>query len=368
MSNAQTMYAQSLNECCDLIQHGGAKRTVLAEGHMGVGKSTMLAMLGERLPKHTMCYFDCNTKTDAGDIGLPQFHLIDTQGCVTYVPNEELGFHLDGPIILMVDEFGKSNKSTKNALLRVMHERKYGTKDLHPESIVFGTTNLGAEGVGDLLLPHEIDRMTVVRIRKSSNLEFIGWGLNNGVHHTILGWCKDTPQLFQSFEDVQDPRDNPYIFHPQHQRSSFVTNRSLETASDWLKVRDAGSITDHSLTSALIGTMGERAAMDCMAFVSLADQLPSQDSIKETPETAMIPTSASALCLVVFRALGAIDKSWVDKWMTYFMRLDSEAQGMFVNGVRDESYGKDKQSCVMSNKQFTSWCLSNTHLYSADKV
>jgi energy-coupling factor transporter ATP-binding protein EcfA2 len=360
------MYAQSLEECVNLIVHGTG--TVMAQGHIGVGKSTMLPMVGKILPNHTLCYFDCNTKCDAGDIGLPQFHLIDEQGCVTYVPNEEIGIHLDGPIILMIDEYGKAVKPVKNAMLRLVHERKYGNKQLHPDSKVFLTTNLGAEGVGDILLPHEVNRMTVIPIRKSTNLEYIEYGLNAGVHHTILGWCKETPQLFQSFEDVEDPSDNPYIFHPRQQREAFVTNRSLSKASDWLKVRDAGHINDHSLTATLIGTMGDRAALDCMAFVSLAGQLPSQDSIKETPETAMVPTSAAAVCLVVFRTLGNIDKSWVDAWMTYFLRLDTEAQGMFVNGVRAESYGKEKQAVIMSNRKFTEWCMHNTHLYSADKV
>ena len=365
-SSAITMYAQSLEECVNLIVRGSD--TILAEGHMGVGKSTMLYMAGKLLPNHTLCYFDCNTKCDAGDIGLPQFHLIDEQGCVTYVPNEEIGIHLDGPIILMIDEFGKAVKPVKNAMLRIIQEKKYGNKSLHPDSKVFATTNLGAEGVGDILLPHELNRLTRIRIRKSTNLEYIEYGLNAGVHHTILGWCKDTPQLFQSFEDVTDPSDNPYIFHPQQQREAFVTNRSLSRASNWLKVRDAGHMDDRSLTSTLIGTMGDRAALDCMAFVSLADQLPSLDSIKETPETAMIPTSAAAVCMVVFRTLGNISKDWVDAWMIYFKRLDTEAQGMFVNGVRTDSYGKDKQAIIMSNRQFTEWCMTHTHLYSADKM
>ena len=108
--------------------------------------------------------------------------------------------------------------------------------------------------------------------------------------------------------------------------------------------------------------------MDLMAFVTLANQLPSQDSIVPSPETAQVPTSAAALCMVVFRTLGSIDKSWVDKWMTYFKRLDTEAQGMFVNGVRAKSYGKEKQACVMKNKQFTEWSLTHTHLYSADQL
>jgi len=365
MSNAISMYALSLEECVKLIVHGAG--TTLAEGHMGVGKSSMLPMVGKLLPGHKLCYFDCTTKCDAGDIALPQFHLIDEQGCVTYVPNEEIGIHLDGPIVLMIDEIGKAVKPVQNGMLRLMHEKKFGTKSLHPDSKVFATTNLGAEGVGDLLLPHMLNRMTRVRIRKSTNLEYIEYGLNNDVHHTILGWCKDTPALFQSFEDVENPDENPYIFHPQQQRAAFTTNRSLSRASDWLKVRDAGHIDDRMLTSALIGTMGDRAALDCMAFVTLADQLPSQDSIKETPESAMVPTSAAAVCMVVFRTLGNIEKSWVDAWMTYFKRLDTEAQGMFVNGVRAETYGKEKQSVIMQNKQFTEWCMHNTHLYSADK-
>jgi hypothetical protein len=371
MSTAQTMYSLSLDECVNAIVHGTG--TIMAQGHMGVGKSTMLQMVGKLLPGHKLCYFDCNTKCDAGDIGLPQFHLIDAQGCVTYVPNEEIGIHLDGPIILMIDEYGKAVKPVKNAMLRIIHEHKYGNKTLHPDSKVFCTTNLAAEGVGDILLPHELNRMTVVRSRKATNLEYIEWGLNNGVHHTVLGWCKDTPQLFQSFEDVENPDDNPYIFHPQQQRAAFVTQRSLEKASNWLKVRDAGHMSDRELTAMFIGTMGDRAALDCMAFVTMSDQLPTLDSIKQTPETAMVPTSAAAVCMVVFRALGNIEKSWVDAWMTYFKRLDTEAQGMFVNGIRAKAMGKEesgkkKQSAVMTNKQFTQWCMQNTHLYSADKV
>lgn len=367
MSNtANVMYAMSLDAIADAIQYGGSKRTILVEGDMGTGKSSLLKMLAERLPTHTPCYFDCTTKTDAGDIGLPQFAKIEEQGCVTYVPNEELGLHLSKPIILMIDEFGKANKSVKNSLLRLKLERKWSSIELHPESVVFSTTNLGAEGVGDLLLPHERNRISVIRSRKPDNMEWIEWGLNNGIDHTLLGWCKDTPQLFQSFTDVQDPRDNPYIFHPNEQRAAFVTPRSLEAASDWLKVRNAGHIDDKSLTGLLIGTIGARGAMDLMAFVNLADQLPSRESIKTDPLTAKVPTSAAGVCMVVFRTLGSIDKDYIDPWMDYMARLDTEAQGMFVNGVRSSKY--NKQSIVMTNKKFTQWAMNNGHLYSADKV
>ncbi len=205
--------------------------------------------------------------------------------------------------------------------------------------------------------------MTVSTSRKPNNIEWIEWGINNGIDHTLLGWAKDNPQLFASFEDVKDPEENPYIYHPRDQRAAFVTPRSLEAASDWLKSREA--YDDQTLTSLLMGTIGDRGAMDLMAFVKLADQLPSLDSIKQEPTTAKVPDSAAAVCMVVYRALSTMERDWIDAWMDYVVRLDKEAQGMFANGVRIHRYSK--QSVVMTNKKFTDWAMANNYMFAADK-
>ena len=106
-----------------------------------------LNMLAAGLPKHVPCYFDCTTK-DLGDITIPDIMRVeDGSGFVRYLTNEELGVHNDKPVILMIDEYGKANPAVKNALLRLLLERKIGSYTLHPDSIVFATTNLGAEGV-----------------------------------------------------------------------------------------------------------------------------------------------------------------------------------------------------------------------------
>lgn len=364
MSNqAIAMYALGLDQIETAIRLGGNKRTILVQGHMGTGKSSLLKTLKAALPNHTACYFDCTTK-DLGDITIPQLATLDDEStCVRYVPNEELGIHLGKPIILMIDEYGKANPAVKNAMLRTMLEREMGSYKLHPDSIIFATTNLGAEGVGDILPPHARNRITVITSRKPSNMEWIEWGINNGIDHTLLGWCKDNPQLFHSFEDVKDPDQNPYIFHPKAARTSFVTPRSLEAASDWLKVR--AGMDDQSLTAMLMGTIGERAAMDLMAFVKLSDQLPSLDSIKKDPMQAKVPESDAAVCMVVYRTLATIDREWVDQWMDYMNRLDKEAQGLFANGVRNPKY--NKQALVMTNKKFTQWAMANNYMFAADK-
>ena len=363
MNTATAMYALGLDQAVKLILSVGHKRTILLQGHMGCGKSSTLGMISKELPDHTALYFDCTTK-DLGDITIPNIaKLDDGSGYVTYLTNEELGAHLDKPVVVMLDEFGKSNPAVKNALLRFMLERKIGSYTLHPDSIVYATTNMGSEGVGDLLLPHQCDRVVPVKIRKPQNMEWIEWGINNDIDHTLLGFAKDNPQIFYSFEDVKDPDDNPYIFHPKQNRAAFITPRSLEASSDILKARHL--MDDQTTTAALMGAIGERGAMDLMAFVKLADQIPSADSIKQDPKNAKIPSSAAGVCMVVFRTLASIEADWINSWMDYLVRLDKEAQGMFANGVRAPKYAK--QSLVMTNKKFTQWAMDNNYMFAADK-
>ena len=358
------MHSLGLEECKDLILDIGSKRTVLLQGDMGNGKSSVLHMLAKALPTHVPCYVDCTTK-DLGDIMMPKFKANGEQDYVSFIPNEEFGLHIkDKPIIMMLDEFGKANRSVKMALTRLTLERQLGSHTLPKDSIIFATTNKGSEGVGDMLEPHQRDRVIIVNVRKTMNTEWLPWGINNNIHPSVLGWAKDTPQLFHAFEDVKNPDDNPYIFHPNQQRTSFVTPRSLHMASDLVHKRD--TLGDNILTSALIGTIGERGALDLMAYVKLIGQLPSRDDIKNNPQTAKIPSSVSAKVMVVFRSLGSMSKDFVTPFMEYLVRLDTEAQAMFVNGVRAKNY--QHQSMVMTNAKFTEWAMNNQHLYQADKV
>ena len=362
--NATSLYALTLDQIATAIRTGGNKRTVLVQGHMGTGKSSLLKTLAAELPTHTPCYFDCTTK-DLGDISIPSLQTIDEQGFVRFVPNEELGLHLGKPIILMIDEYGKANPAVKNAMLRLMLERTLASITLHPDSLIFATTNLGAEGVGDLIPPHARNRITILKSRKSDNISYVEWGINNGMDPTMLAFCKDNPQLFESFEEVKNPNDNLGIYHPQAQRESFFTPRSGEAASDWLKQRD--KFDDQTLTALLIGTIGEHTALSLMAYVKLADELPSLESIKKDPMNAKIPDSAAARCMVVYRTLASIDATWVDAWMDYFGRLDRESQGYFANGVRQPKYNTTKQNVVMTNKKFTAWAMANNYVFTADK-
>ena len=363
MATSTRLYAVNLDQIAESIIANGHNRTVLVQGHMGSGKSSLLNMLAAELPKHVPCYFDCTTK-DLGDITIPDIMRVeDGSGFVRYLTNEELGVHNDKPVILMIDEYGKANPAVKNALLRLLLERKIGSYTLHPDSIVFATTNLGAEGVGDLLPAHARNRLTVIESSKPTWEQWIEWGINNGIDPTVLGWCRNNDKAFADFRDVEDPDENDYVYHPRSTRAAFVTPRSLEAASDCMQGR--AGFDDKTLTSLLIGTIGPAAAGDFMAFARLADQLPSIESIKSDPNSALVPTSAGAVMMVVYKVLSTLDRDWVDAWMDYMLRLSKEAQGVFANGVRSEKY--TKRSMVMTNKKFTQWAMDNNYLFTADK-
>ena len=363
-NNAHSMYKLSLAQCANLIKVIGTENTVLVQGPMGSGKSSMLKTLERELPSHKGIYFDGTTK-DLGDMAIPKFKDADGNDYVTFATHEELGLHLkDTPLTLMLDELGKSNPMVKNALLRLMQERQFGSYKLHPDSIVFATTNLGSEGLGDTLPAHARNRITIVTLKNPDHMEWIEWGINNGIDPILLGWVRDNPQVFQSFEDVKDPEENSYIFHPRAAgRTSFVTPRSLEAASDILKLRDF--MDDQSVTAALMGTIGDRAAMDMMAYVRLADDLPKLTQIKSDPENAPVPQSVAAQCMVVYRTLSSIERDWLDAWMVYLNRMPKECQGMFANGVRTPNYSK--QGVVMTHKGFTDWARSHAYLFASDK-
>jgi hypothetical protein len=245
-----------------------------------------------------------------------------------------------------------------NACLRLMLERQLGVYSLPEGSIVFATTNLAVEGIGDNLPPHARNRITVVKVAKPNAEEWIeNYALDNGVLPEVILAVKQFPQMLQSFEDVTDPKDNEYINDPRMPRPAFVTHRSLEKASNIL--RDTKGMADTIISHALIGTIGARATYDMMAMVRLANDLPDWESIIKSPETTRVPDSPSAVCMLVYSAVQRIEKDSVNGWVKYMSRISKEAQGLFATSVMRTK----KASTVGTSKEFIKWATDNNYLF-----
>jgi MoxR-like ATPase len=349
----------SLQDTTNLIQAVGTHTTVLAQGEMGIGKSSILHALRAKLgEKYHYCYGDMTTK-DVGDFLVPKIRSLNGAEVCSFIPNEEFGFHHDKPIVLMLDEIGKASKAVMNACLRLMLERKLGTYSLPNGSIVFATTNLANEGIGDMLPPHARNRLTVVKVRKPTADEWLeNFALDNDIAPEILQTVKQFPQMLASFEDYTNPKDNEYIYDPRTPRPAFATPRSLSKASDIIKkVKPLGiDILGHALK----GTIGDRATYDTLTIVQLSEQLPDWESIIKEPTKAPIPKSPSAVCMLVYSAVQQIDKETLPKWLTYMNRLSKESQGLFATSAMRTQ----KKAIVATNKEFVKWATDNNYMFS----
>jgi len=349
----------NIKECVDLISRIGDQLTVLVQGEMGCGKSSMLKVLAESHPDHVPCYVDLTTK-DVGDFLIPQIRTLDGVPVCSFIPNEEFGFHTGKPLIIMLDEIGKTSKAVLNATLCLMLERRLGVHTLPKGSLVFATTNLASEGIGDNLPPHARNRVCVVKMRKPTAEEW-RWDYAQyaGIDPVVIATAVEYPSMLSSFEDYERPEMNEYIHDPRVMRAAFVTPRSLEKASDILKkCRD---MPEDVLTHALFGVIGPRATMDMMNIIKLDSTMPSWAEIINKPHDAMVPTNGAATCLIISKALTNVDINTFDAWMQYASRLTREARALFAMGVMQAN--SPKRSIAVTNKQFTQYAVSQGYLF-----
>lgn len=349
----------SMQDAIDLISAVGDVTTVLVQGEMGIGKSSILKALQQQHPDHVTCYVDITTK-DVGDFLIPQVRQLDGTSVCSFIPNEEFGFHLNKPVIIMLDEIGKASKSVMNACLRLMLERKLGTHTLPAGSIVFATTNLSAEGIGDSLPPHARNRVDLVKVRKPTSEEWrLGFALGAGIDPVVIATAGEYPAMLGSFEDYERPDMNEYIYDPRTQRSAFVTPRSLEAASTILK--RCRHLSEDVLYHALIGVIGERATMDMMNILKLDNTMPTFKEIVAKPLTAIVPTNGASVCLVVSKIMCNATKETFDNVMVYIERLPKEAQALFAMSVMSSKSPQRLE--VVKNKPFTQWCVKNGWMF-----
>lgn len=340
----------NLSQAASLIRNVGTTNTILLRGQPGIGKSSILQTLERELPDYQICYIDV-ANLDLGDLGMP---VIDKDTMVTnYAPNARFGVGKNStkPVVLMLDELGKASRPVLNMLLPVILEHRIGDVPLPTGSIVFGTTNLDTDGVGDNIPAHAFNRMTVVTVANPSADQWIEWASGHDVAPEVMAFAKQYPQVFDCYADLDKKDKNPYIFNPMTGNTrAFCSPRSLFKASNIIKQR---SVLGTSLIPALAGTVGEAAARDMEALVNLADQLPLFETIVRDPLKAKVPTGAGALFILAFMLAGRVDDKTLNPVMDYAERMSNEsfeAHALFITSLASN---RNKVGMACMNRKFT---------------
>lgn len=327
----------------------GMTNTVLFMGQPGVGKSAVLTDLRKVFPEYAIAYVDV-ANLDLGDLGMP---VIDREAMITnYAPSSRFGIKPGSqqPVIVMLDELGKASRPVMNMLLPVILERRLGDVELPPGSIVFATTNLATDGVGDNIPAHAYNRMTVVDFANPTCDEWLAWAATADIAPEVMAFAKQFPQVFDRYDQLGKDDKNPYIFNPMKgQTKTYCSPRSLHKASNVIAARDA---LGDALLPLLAGTVGESAARDMEALVHLADQLPTYESIVEHPDKAKVPTTIGSYFLLSFMLAGRVKKEHMGSVMEYVTRWDNfEATTLFISTV---AANPNKVGFACSNREFVS--------------
>jgi len=239
-----------------------------------------------------------------------------------------------------------------------MQERALGTYTF--EGVVFATTNLSVEGVGDVVPPHARNRVTQVRVRKPNAPELMEHAINNNWNPIIVATINEFPEMLASFEDYEKPEQNHYINDPRTVRSAFVTPRALDKSG---YILDKTMILGEDIMChALAGTVGEPAMHNILTMVKLDTQLVSWDDLIKSPTTVNVPNNGAASCMLVAKAVQRIDKATMNAFMEFLPRLSKEAQGLFARTVMTDNC--PKRDVAATNTKFATWAASNNYLFS----
>jgi len=352
----------SINDAPKLIATMGENITVILEGEPGIGKSSVLPILHELMgkDKYHAVYVDCPVVGD-GDL-------------VMRVPNRETGrletylsdlFPQDGkPYIIMLDEFLKVNKLMKTMFTRLMLERVLGDYPLPDGSIVFATSNLRTDGVGDTIEGHVGNRVMRVPVRKANHKEYLNWLTNNGASTVLRALVSIKPSLCASYVGMTPDRlnDNPYIYNPTSGNNTYASPRSMFKADSIIK--QAKVLGERLTRIALIGTVGEAAAELFNAFIMMEKDLTPIEMILKDPEVAVMPNSAGAVLMTLFNGVDVIEtQDELGSFMKFVNRIDNtEFKDVFMSSLCETSR---TTKLAFNNQQIMKWYQDNYKIISA---
>ena len=264
----------------------------------------------------------------------------------------------DKPKVILLDEFMKSPKLLQVIFTRLMLERTVGDTPLPEGSIVFGTSNNQADGLGDTMMAHAGNRVCIVEMQKPEVEDWLVWATENGVSPLIRAFVHTFPRCLASYRD-EGQEDNPYIFNPKKPVLSFVSPRSLEKASVIVSNRD--KLGDNATMVALAGTIGQSASADMSAFLRLEKELPTFDDILKEPESTQVPESISAQLMLMFQAVDKIkQQSDLTAFMKFVNRMASnEIQAIFFTMMMKNSR---TVKIARGNKEISEWAVDNFNI------
>lgn len=323
----------------------------LLRGEPGVGKSAIRKAL-KRLLGYPEAIIDC-ANLSLGDLAIPVPNHDD--GTINWYHNARFKLQLGEPVIITLDELLKAGEEEMNMLHPMLEVDNPRLGDIAvPEgSIIFATSNLDSDGVGDQLAEHTRQRIVELIIRKPNAEEWLRWAAQNNINPTMRAWVDRYPYALDSYVDGNV---NEFNLDPTKPNRNVVSPRVFEISSRLMDQREAID-DDEALLSALCGAGGRPFGESVMSFLHYQDKMPKFQTIVNDPHNAPLPTEVGALAVLVYGLVSRTTKDNFSTLMDYVDRIpDPEWSCVYCLNI---AHSEEKQNIAFTDDRYCKWLEEN---------
>lgn len=223
----------------------GARRPVFIWGAPGIGKSAIVEQFATELG------FECvsllGSQLAPEDlIGVPQ--IVD--GRSRFCPPSHIA--RDEPYVLFLDELNACSHDVQKAFYSLIHDRRLGEYQLHPDSVVVGAGNRAQDSA--IVRPMSsalINRMVHCHLTVSHR-DWLRWAKANGIHHLVIDYLQTRPEHLWS--------------KPPKHEVPFSTPRSWHMLSDALLAYSQEELDVQTVETVAFGALSPEHARRFRSF------------------------------------------------------------------------------------------------------
>lgn len=290
-----------------------ARRPVLVTGAPGIGKSDLVAQAAAAAAADVILSHPAvSDPTDAK--GLPWINRADATEA-TFLPFGELARAMKATTatVWFLDDLGQATPAVQASFMQLLLARRVNGHVL-PDCVTFvAATNRRTDraGVTGILEPVKSRFTSIVELEAHID-DWSTWALANGIPAELVAFLRFRPELLSSFNPSADLTNSP-------------SPRTWSNAAAILSM----DLPVHVRSEALAGAVGQGAAVELLAFLSMFRQLPSIDAILIDPDAASIPSDPSALYATVTALAARATDVAAARVLRYAERLADSSRGDF---------------------------------------
>ncbi len=299
-----------------IVNHVTAvRKPVLLRGRHGIGKSTVVYQLAERIGMPVV-ERRASQMTEGDLVGLP----IVEGNSTKFNPPDWFKSACDKPVVLFLDEVDRATLEVRQGIFELTDSRKLNGHRLHEGTLVFAAVNGGEHGaqyqVGEMD-PAELDRWTVFDLEPSVE-DWLTWANDSDISTTTWDFINTNRAHLEHSDDFEPNKVYP-------------SRRSWERLDECLREANLLGEASPALYSLTAAFVGFEAAVAFNDFVQNYDRQVTIEDILDhgkfekvadfgiNDHTALIDKFEASECFKT-----ELEQEKVDNLARYFIMLPSE--------------------------------------------